>query len=170
MLSSINTISFTSKIIKDKYFNEGIKTARKDAKNEYTQNSTNSFINAIRHIENDGENDIYSIEFCDTKRENCQLLKNGHPIYSIEGYKNGYSVIKLLTEFNLGYIGANITKPAVPAIADKFANETSLLKIEKAIEELETARKTLEKHNQEVTLPKVTKELNSALDEFSIYA
>lgn len=167
MLNNINNVHFTSKIIKDKYFNEGIKQARKDARNEHLQHNTNEFINAIRHIENDGENNTYSINFDNSKRENCQLLKNGKPIYSIEGNQNGYSVHKLLTEFSLGYIGVNRSKPAVPAIADKRANELSLINLEKAIKELEIARNTLERHNKDVVIPKVEKELNSALDDLA---
>lgn len=170
MLSSINNISFTSEIIKDTYFNKGITQARKDAQQEYLQYNTNAFINAIKSIESDGKDDTYSIEFNDQKRENCQLLKNGKPIYSIDGHKNGNSVMKLITEFATGYIGSDISKPSVPAIADKIANESSLISLEKAIKELEAVHKRLEKHNKDVIIPKVEKQLNEELDEFSIYA
>ena len=169
MINRVSNVSFTSKIIKDKNFNEALKEARKDSKTSQGQGRTNKFINALRYIENDGLNDYYSIKMIDRTNSNCQLLRNGVPVESAFASSTGRCVMMVYSD----YVGKNlrieISRPAVPSMIYRDSLKNAHLRLDKVQEETNKTRKELHQLDEEVITPQIADELNNALNDFNIY-
>ena len=169
MLSRIDNISFTSKIVKDNYFNEALKEARKDSKTSNGQDRTNKFINAIRYIENDGLNDYYSIKMMDRTNSNCHLLRNGVPVESAFASSTGRCVMMAYTDYVGKNLGIEITRPAVASMIYRDSIKNAHARLDKVQEETDKTRKELQEFDKEVITPQIAEDLNTALNEFDIY-
>lgn len=169
MINRVNNISFTSKIIKDKNFNEALKEARKDSKTSQGQDRTNKFINALRYIENDGLNDYYSIEMMDRTNSNCHLLRNGIPVESAFASSTGRCVMMAYTDYVGKNLGIEITRPAVSSMVYRDSLKNAHARLDKVQEETDKTRKELLLFEQEVITPQIAEDLNKALNDFDIY-
>ncbi|MBO5447260.1 hypothetical protein J6A34_07110 [bacterium] len=169
MLSRIDNISFTSKIVKDKYFNEALKEARKDSKTSNGQDRTNKFINAIRYIENDGLNDYYSIKMMDRTNSNCHLLRNGIPVESAFASSTGRCVMMAYTDYVGKNLGIEISRPSVPTMIYRDSLKNAHARLDKVQEETDKTRSELNQLDKEVITPQIAEDLSNALNEFDIY-
>ena len=169
MLGKVNNVSFTAKIIKNHYFNEGLNNAKKDAETSRGQERTNEFINAVKYIENINDNDHYSIESRGAGRGNCVLLKNGIPVQSVHTNSDGYSVTKLFTEYVKNNFRVDLSKPSVPSMVYKESTKNALARLDKVQAEIDKSRQEIIQLDREVLQPKIREDLNSALNELRIY-
>ena len=169
MINKVSNICFTSKIIKDKNFNEAVKEARKDSKTSHGQDRTNKFINAIKYLENDGLNDYYSIKMIDKTNSNCQLLRNGIPVDSAYASTAGRCVMMAYTDYVGKNLGIEITIPAAPSMVYRESLKNAHARLDKVQEELDITRKELHQLDEEVITPQISEDLNKALNDFCIY-
>ena len=137
MIRSIsNTPSFGSSIVFNKTLYEGFNRAIIEARNGYNTKA-NEFANAVTYIQNDGKNDVFTIETKNSgyePKERCYLLKNGKEIAHDDTETLGENVMYLITEYAeyescepMTYPSADISAATIKGLVNDVQEKLDIL-------------------------------------------